>query len=433
MRRHFLRVYLALAASGLLLVLAASAVLHHQFVRRVDGQVEAALERPVERLRDRLDRSGLHRPEHRRAFEAMVQGRLGLPARVVPMHDVAFPTAELRDRVMADEVVTIRDRGHRATVARIADDIAVVIGPVPDPGNGRFLVVQGLTFGALLLGLGVGVLVSFRPLERRLSGIAAVADRLGDGHWDARAEVRGDAMDGVATRFNAMADRVGAQVDEHRALLGAVSHELRTPLARLFLLLDDAADDEAARRNRALDRMDRSLTEMNEIVEELLAWARMDAGSLQREPLALDVLVSEVGEAMGELTADHELDARGVAETAMVDLRGARHVLRNLIGNAARYAASRIEARVSLVDGVVRIVVDDDGPGVAADDRERLFEPFVTLDPARTNTRGASGLGLAIVARVARAHGGSARCETSPLGGARFVVALPEAPTTARS
>jgi len=425
MRRHFLRVYLALATVALLLVVVASAVLHRQFVHRVDGEIEAALEQPVERLRERLDYDRFRRHDHRRAFEELVQTRLGMPARVIPLRDIDFGTPDQRDRVMANEVVTVRTEGHRATVARLTDEVAVIIGPVPDRGNGRFILIQAVTFGALLLGLGIGVVISLRPLERRLSGIADVADALGDGAWDARAEVRGDAMDGVAQRFNTMAERVGAQVEEHRALLGAVSHELRTPLARLYLLLDDAADADTATRDRALERMDRSLSEMNEIVEELLAWARVDAGTLDRETVDLDALVASVRDGLGELADGIEVDARGAPESASIDVRGARHVLRNLMGNALRYARTRVEVRVTRAEDAVRIVVDDDGPGIPSEDRERVFEPFVTLDPARSNTRGAAGLGLAIVERVARAHGGRACCETAPLGGARFVVTLP--------
>lgn len=424
MRRHFLRVYLVLASIGLVLVVAASAVLHRHIVQRMDDQLEAALEQPVERLRQRLDRAHVHHPDQRRAFERTVRTRLGMPARVVPLDDVRFPSDALRDRVLADEVVTVRERGRRATVARITDDLALVVGPVPEPANGRFVAVQALTFATLLLGLGVGVVLSLRPLERRLSGLATAADRLGDGDWDARADLRGDAFDNLADRFNTMATRVGAQVEEHRALLGAVSHELRTPLARLYLLLDDAAETDPATRARALERMDRSLGEMNELVDELLAWARLDAGSLTREPVRLDALVDEVVAAHAELAGDVTIDVAATDRVVDLDPRGTRRVLRNLIGNATRYARQRVEVRVHVHGRSVHIVVDDDGPGVPADARDRVFDPFVTLDPARSNARGAAGLGLAIVDRVSRAHGGTARCEASPLGGARFAVTL---------
>jgi two-component system sensor histidine kinase RstB len=170
--------------------------------------------------------------------------------------------------------------------------------------------------------------------------------------------------------------------------------------------------------------MNRSLTEMTEIVDELLAWARMDAGSIERRSTPLHSLVDDVVAGFAELADALSIDVTCTDDVVALDQRAARHVLRNLLGNAIRYADERIEVRVVRDDGFVRIEVDDDGPGVARSDRDRIFDPFVTLDPARSNARGAAGLGLAIVDRVARAHGGSARCDASTLGGARFTVTL---------
>jgi len=101
------------------------------------------------------------------------------------------------------------------------------------------------------------------------------------------------------------------------------------------------------------------------------------------------------------------------------------HALSNLVDNAARYAASVVQITISCHEGTASIVVDDDGPGIAATDRERVFERFTRLDDSRARPQGGSGLGLAVVRAIVSRHHGQIRIEDSPLGGARFVVELP--------
>ena len=100
-------------------------------------------------------------------------------------------------------------------------------------------------------------------------------------------------------------------------------------------------------------------------------------------------------------------------------------VVRNLADNAARHARSRVAMAVATTPAGIVLTVDDDGPGVPPDERQRVFERFVRLDEARARDAGGSGLGLAIVREVVTGHGGTVEAGESPLGGARFVVRLP--------
>lgn len=100
-------------------------------------------------------------------------------------------------------------------------------------------------------------------------------------------------------------------------------------------------------------------------------------------------------------------------------------MMQNLVDNAARHARSEVTVRIGEFDGAVVLRVDDDGPGIAEADRDRVFTPFQRLDDARSREVGGSGLGLAIVAEIVRAHGGSVRVEDSPHGGTRLRVELP--------
>jgi signal transduction histidine kinase len=106
------------------------------------------------------------------------------------------------------------------------------------------------------------------------------------------------------------------------------------------------------------------------------------------------------------------------------------HAVSNLVDNASRYATSAVQITLSCFDDTARIVVDDDGPGIAPAYRERVFERFTRLEDSRARPQGGSGLGLAVVRAIVSRHHGQIRIEESPLGGARFVVELPARPTT---
>jgi signal transduction histidine kinase len=99
-------------------------------------------------------------------------------------------------------------------------------------------------------------------------------------------------------------------------------------------------------------------------------------------------------------------------------------MVRNLVDNASRHAANRVDVSLTNVDGAVTLTVDDDGDGIAEEDRERVFERFTRTDSSRSRDTGGVGLGLAVVRATAERHGGDVRCDTSPTGGARFVVTL---------
>jgi signal transduction histidine kinase len=98
------------------------------------------------------------------------------------------------------------------------------------------------------------------------------------------------------------------------------------------------------------------------------------------------------------------------------------------VDNAARYATSVVRITLSCYEGIVRVAVDDDGPGIPAAERERVFERFTRLDDSRTRAQGGSGLGLAVVRAIVDRHHGRVHIEDSPLGGARFVAEFPAGP-----
>jgi len=168
---------------------------------------------------------------------------------------------------------------------------------------------------------------------------------------------------------------------------------------------------------------------MQRLVEQLLLLSRADEGSVARSHRDVDLDDLVLTEAARVRRHGLAVDTSGVGPGRVSgDTAALAQVVRNLVDNATRHAHSRIALTVRRADDRwVEVVVDDDGPGVPEDQRERVFERFVRLDEARARDEGGSGLGLAIVAELVRTHRGTARVESSALGGARFVVRLPTA------
>jgi signal transduction histidine kinase len=170
---------------------------------------------------------------------------------------------------------------------------------------------------------------------------------------------------------------------------------------------------------------------MQRLVEQLLLLTRADEGAVARAPRAVDLDDLALTEARRVGRTGVRVDTSAVrAGRVLGDPTALGQVVRNLVDNAARHARSGVSVAVAEEAGRdgstdVVLVVDDDGPGVPPEQRERVFERFVRLDEARARDAGGSGLGLAIVKEIAGAHGGSVVAEASPSGGARFVVRLP--------
>jgi len=224
------------------------------------------------------------------------------------------------------------------------------------------------------------------------------------------------------------AHNIAAMGERHKEVSQAVSHELRTPLARMrfaLALLERGADENT--RRRLEQRLLKDVLELESLVRASLAFARLaDApAALTREPVLLQSWLQEELDALEPGCGQAELEM----QTTLRELRGDRALLhlivRNLLVNARTYGHGRLRLSVGN-HGSASIVlhVDDDGPGVALEDRERIFEPFVRLAPHDADHTG-HGLGLALAKRAAHWQQGDIQVSRSPLGGARFSLILP--------
>jgi signal transduction histidine kinase len=229
-----------------------------------------------------------------------------------------------------------------------------------------------------------------------------------------------DEIAELASTVNAMLDRIEAGRIAQRRFTSDAAHELRTPLMAL------QGEIELARRApadgpvdpRLLERLDVQCRRLSARVDDLVLLSTLDEHPpLHASPLDLVTLVRD--------EASPSVMVQGDEVIVACDARLVRRAVRNLLANATRYALERVEVVVSAVDDRVWIHVDDDGPGIAPDDRERVLGRFGRLEEARGADSGGSGLGLAIVVSVAEAHGGGVVVDTAPLGGARVSLWLP--------
>ncbi|MCG8651233.1 MAG: ATP-binding protein, partial [Pirellulales bacterium] len=228
----------------------------------------------------------------------------------------------------------------------------------------------------------------------------------------------------MAHAFNLMADRIEALLRSQRELLQAVSHELRTPLARIRFaaaLVETANTEED--RNRRLQAIDDATQQLDDLVGELLTYIRAESGStVEPELVSTRKLLHEAIDAHEPFRSALNLELAQDCDdlTILIDRRGLFRAISNLVRNSVRFARSKVTLSSKRDDDVIYIRVDDDGPGVAECDRERIFQPFVRLDESGEG----SGLGLALVQRIVGGQGGQVHVTQSPSGGARFEIVL---------
>jgi len=272
-------------------------------------------------------------------------------------------------------------------------------------------------FGASAL-LSTVAILFIRNQVKPIRQLAEAAEAFGRGQDVERFKPAGAReVRQAAHAFLDMRARLKRQLEQRTQLLAGVSHDLRTPLTRLRLqlaLMPASEERDAAQRD---------LRDMETALEEYLAFARGQAGE-EPGPVDLVVLCETLSDDAAREGIDIPLDY--AIDTLVIHGReGAlKRALGNLINNAAAHGET-VRLSVAQNGGRAEITVDDDGPGIAAEDREDAFKPFSRMDESRNANRNGVGLGLAIARDTIRAHGGELRLEDSPLGGLRARVTLP--------
>lgn len=283
--------------------------------------------------------------------------------------------------------------------------------------NPHQLFVNMVFFGALM------TLIAFlymRNQLRPITRLAAAAEAFGKGRNLRYSPAGAVEVRAAGHAFLDMRARIERHIEQRTMMLSGVSHDLRTPLTRLRLGLSLLDDEDR-------EPLEHDVEEMQRLIDAFLDFARVDAevaASERTDPFDLMRRIVEDAQRGGQNVVLGDMAGEG---TVMLRPRALRRAVENLVANAGRYATS-CEVSVQLTERSLRLRVEDDGPGISPDSREDALRPFVRLDPARNQDKGSGvGLGLAIAADIARAHGGVLRLgESEALGGLRadIVIAL---------
>lgn len=429
MLRLFLRLYL-------LLMLPATAAF--VFFMYVTDQVMAQMHAEEQRARagqafDRAERViGDRRVPDWQGRLREIEATFRVAHEIVPLDKAMadfFMSGSEKARLRAGDIA-FRDRPGGGTVylRRIGDSDRVL--RIEWVGAYQYLALYYTIIVALVTSAVALILWRWtRPLWHDLEDLRAATARVGDGDFAVRAKVEPRSLLApIAAAFNAMASRVEALLRSHRDLEHGVAHELRTPLAQLKFDLELARTSEPAERDARFEAMQRDLVELEELVSELLVLAHLREAPPYRpaevpaQPF-VDDLVRRAQDEARALERDAAIEVRGnVPPTLTCDPKYLSRAIANLLRNAVRHARSRVVLTLAREAARTTINVDDDGPGMPPEDRERLLEPFARSEASRVRDAGGVGLGLAIAKSVAEWHGGAVQLGDSPLGGARVSI-----------
>lgn len=300
--------------------------------------------------------------------------------------------------------------------------------------------LESLTIGLLaagsfttIAGALFGMLAAHRVL-RPLDSIRRAAERLANGDLTTRVDAGNDPdLVVLAESFNDMVNNLQRRIEQDTRFASNVTHELRSPLTTIQAsvdVLENTRDELPDRAQTAVDLLVADLNRFTQLIQDLLEMSRLDAGVTNVEPDS--VLIAELVMFAVDQQSDRDIPVDVSGELAgvivQVDKRRLLRVIANLLDNAAKYAGGAERVEIMLVDDMVQVAVEDNGPGVAERDRQRIFDRFSRgwVEGERAGRKGV-GLGLSIVAEHVRIHGGEAWVESRTDGqpGARFVFTLP--------
>jgi two-component system sensor histidine kinase RstB len=379
------------------------------------------------------DRHGFSRdnPDALTAFGA----RLGVLARPLESTD-ALPGDNVLRQVVEQDLAYYQP-GRRAaarTFSRMTDGTLI---EVRHPTPFQFWAWPMILLAGILVALSLGVVVYYllAQLHDRLRSIEGAVSRIARGELDARVGSGDLSIAGrLGDAFNRMADHIQRLVGVQREMIHGVSHELRTPVARIRFgvqMIEDCDDPDMLRSQ--LSAIDSDIQELDELIDEILTYARLEQGgpimAVQRTDIVeiVEQVIREQQSTRPDLSINATIpDAAREKPWAEAEPRYIHRAIQNLVGNATRYASTRVLVECYFDDQTMRIDVQDDGAGIPEEDWDKVFTAFARLDDSRTRKSGGYGLGLSIVRRILYWHGGQAFVGRSEeLGGACFTLVWP--------
>ena len=311
--------------------------------------------------------------------------------------------------------------------------VVAAVSLAPYEQTQRLALIASLVLGALMLvvvALAARWLLgaSLQPVARMTRQAAAWSEHDLDRRF-ALGEPN-DELGELAATLDGLLDRLAASLRREQRFSAELSHELRTPLARVMAESELALRHErtTSEYRQALEQINRNASQLTRIVDALLAAARHEAG-FDRRTADAHAVAAGAAAACADLASqrrvEFDLNPPQTPIRVAVDADLGERILQPLLDNACRYASSTVFVSIERANGAVRYTIDDDGAGIAPDERERIFEPGVRGNEGAHDSGGA-GLGLALARRLARSANGEIEAHAHPAGG-RFVVLLPSA------
>lgn len=420
MTRLFIQFY-----CGVLLILISAWIIQaYVFRGTTEAQnisvIETALSGGALLARDEIAAGGLQNLDE---TVANVQARFDYPVTVVDRSQRKLSDTVLQRLDDGEAVLS----GDNIEVALTGTSLLVELGPLPRfAGPRRSDILLGL--GSVFLLVAIAIAILMRPIASQFRSVERTALAIADGDFAARIKDTRRRSFPIVDAFNTMAERVESLLSSQKELLQAVSHEFRTPLARIKFateLVRSADSDE--KRNQRVDSIDEATDKLDDLVAELLNYTRTDEQSqiaprerVSAHRIAMDA-ISQHAPLHPDIKFDEPKDSKDI--DLVTYEAGLVRALGNLIGNAGKYAESKVRVSIENESNRVRFLVEDDGPGIPEADRKSVFDPFHRLSG---DSQPGTGLGLALVRRICRRLGGKVTIDDSPLGGAAFLIDLPQ-------
>ncbi len=374
-----------------------------------------------------------HAKDHANLIE-LARDKLGMSLQVLPAGDLPAPLPKpffaILDKALQNEIRRHVNRpfwidtvgASRHVEIRVRLDNAVL----------RFVATRTQTYASnshifLLWMVGTSIILltvailfmrnQIRPILR----LAEAADAFGKGRpvgEDFRPRGAREVRQ-AAQAFLEMRDRITTHVEQRTTMLAGVSHDLRTILTRFKLELELLGDTVDVRSMKS------DVNEMQSMLEDYLAFTKGDGGE-EAKPTNLRELLEEIWEEAQVYGTEIELKLRRRRKDLILPLKrqAFKRAITNLVSNAVRFG-DHIIIRAATEGQWLRVEVDDNGPGIPADERANVFRPFYRLDHARNQDHGNTGLGLAITRDIARSHGGEVTLGRSSRGGLRAIITVP--------
>lgn len=284
-----------------------------------------------------------------------------------------------------------------------------------------------LLFALLFLALPVVLYLTLRPIARKITDLSEVAREYAAGRLDARSRVPAPRpLERLADDVHQMASALALKIREQSVTTHAISHELKTPLTRMRMANDLALRETEPRAwKRHLVELDDDLTVLEKVIAETLTLSRLASRNepLERRALPLRELVLECVQERAPAGPEVKVDIPPGA-SVVANRDAIKRALVNVLTNASRFARQRVRVAVEAQGEWWVIAIEDDGPGIPAADREKVFMPFGRVQGSRHRASGGTGVGLAIAALLTGKCEGSIWVDDSPLGGARFNISL---------